>query len=102
MLGTGGFAILTVPQSDSAHDTYEDPAVDTPEARTREYGQSDHVRNYGADFADRVASAGFDVTCVGSGDFAPVVVARHVLEPPVPLAAGWGWNNRLIYFAERR
>lgn len=102
VLVPGGMLIATVPQSDHLHETYEDPAVATDDARTIHYGQPDHVRNYGADFADRLAAAGFTVTCVDASDFAADMVARHVLRPPVPLNASWGWNNRRVYFAERR
>ena len=96
-----GVAILSVPQSDDAHATYEDPSIDTDDARARAYGQPDHVRNYGADFRDRVEAAGFLVRCVAASDFGSAFVIHHVLRPPVPLAAPWGWNERRVYFAER-
>ena len=102
VLRPGGMAILTVPQSDAAAATIEDASIDTPEARAREYGQTDHVRNYGADFIDRVRDAGFSVTMFGASALEPGVVTRHVLRPPVPLQAAWGWNDRRVYFAERR
>ena len=60
------------------------------------------MRNYGADFGERLAAAGFTVTCVDASDFAAEMVTQHVLRPPVPLNASWGWNNRRVYFAERR
>jgi hypothetical protein len=41
--------------------TLEDPSIDTPESRLAHYGQQDHVRLYGRDFAARVASTGFSV-----------------------------------------
>ncbi len=102
VLRPGGMAILTVPQSDTAQATFEDPSIDTPDARARDYGQADHVRNYGADFGDRVGDAGFAVTSVDASAFDPTLVTRHVLRPPVPLQEPWGWNDRRIYFAERR
>lgn len=100
VLRAGGVAILTVPQSDTLEATYEDTAIDSPEKRAREYGQPDHFRNYGGDFARRLAAAGFRVACIDSGAFDHALVERHVLRPPVPLRARWGWNNRRIYFAE--
>ena len=100
VLVPAGIAIITVPQSDDLHDTLEDRM--TPEEAEVHYGQSDHVRNYGADFAERVSAAGFAVTCVQASDLPPAVVTRHVLQPPVPLREPWGWNRRRIYFAERR
>jgi len=102
VLVPGGTAILTVPQSDNRHDTYEDPAVATTEARAVRYGQPDHVRNYGADFGDRLAAAGFTVTCVDASAFDPALVTQHVLRPPVTLHEPWGWNDRRIYFGVRR
>jgi hypothetical protein len=39
--------------------TYENAAAVTPADRMRHYGQSDHVRYYGADVRDRIRSAGF-------------------------------------------
>lgn len=101
VLRPGGSAILTVPQSDDMHATYEDSSIDTDVARARAYGQPDHVRNYGADFGERVEAAGFGVICVAASDFDAALVAQHVLRPPVPLGDPWGWNDRRVYFAER-
>jgi SAM-dependent methyltransferase len=64
VLDPGGVAVITVPQGDDFQTTYEDPAVNTPEARQREYGQFDHRRIYGADFADRLAQYGFAVSAL--------------------------------------
>ena len=41
--------------------TFEDPAVTTPEGRFRAFYQTDHVRLYGLDIADRLADVGFTV-----------------------------------------
>jgi SAM-dependent methyltransferase len=100
VLSPGGFLVATVPQSDHLYATRE--ARLTPEQAVSEYGQMDHVRNYGADFGDRLATAGFAVTCVDASAFQPAMVTRHVLRPPVRLQASWGWNDRRIYFGERR
>lgn len=101
VLAPGGAAILTVPQSDDRLETDDDPGVTSEAARAARYGQADHVRNYGADFGDRVAAAGFRVTCIDAGSFDPAFAAEHVLWPPVPLKTPWGWNNRRIYVAEK-
>lgn len=100
LLKPGGVAILTVPQSDE-YATREDPSIRTDDERRRVFGQHDHVRNYGADFADRIAAAGFRLTCVEAGSFDPALVAAHVLAPPIALHVPWGWNRRRIYVAER-
>ncbi|MGH9410585.1 MAG: class I SAM-dependent methyltransferase [Vicinamibacterales bacterium] len=102
LLRPGGTAIVTVPQSDAGIETYEDPQIASAEYRAREYGQPDHVRNYGADFANRLAAPGFVVAPVSAASFGADYVAHHVLRPPVPLAASWGWNDRRVYFAEKR
>ncbi len=41
---------------------YEDDTVSDPAQREIHFGQNDHVRVYGADFASRLAEAGFDIT----------------------------------------
>jgi SAM-dependent methyltransferase len=100
VLRRGGTAILTVPQSDALEATDEDPAVTTDEQRARVFGQPDHLRNYGEDFATRVAQAGFAVTRTESTDFSRAAIERHVLEPPVRMQVPWGWNRRRVYFGE--
>ena len=57
-----GLAIIHVPIDLYREDTYEDPSIDTPEARTKAYWQYDHLRLYGRDFPKKLEKAGFDVT----------------------------------------
>ncbi|MGQ9586560.1 MAG: class I SAM-dependent methyltransferase [Anaerolineae bacterium] len=61
VLRPGGWAILQVPLDPARETTFEDPAVCTPEARKRVFGQSDHVRIYGRDYKERLEGAGFQV-----------------------------------------
>jgi SAM-dependent methyltransferase len=61
VLRPGGWAILMTPIDATRATTLEDPAITTPAERHRVFGQSDHVRLYGRDFAARVADAGFAV-----------------------------------------
>ena len=56
VLRPGGCALLQVPLRDGP--TLEDPAADTPQARSAMFGQEDHVRIYGSEFPDRVTAAG--------------------------------------------
>ena len=63
VLKPGGWAILQVPVT--AQLTFEDTAVIRPEDRERVFGQYDHVRQYGPDYADRLAEAGFSVRVDG-------------------------------------
>jgi ubiquinone/menaquinone biosynthesis C-methylase UbiE len=55
-----GWAVLAVPVIRDK--TFEDPKITSPADRLRVYGQEDHVRAYGQDFADRLRESGFDVT----------------------------------------
>lgn len=61
VLRPGGWAILMCPVDGRRTTTLEDPAAVTPEDRHRLFGQSDHVRLYGRDYAERLAAAGFEV-----------------------------------------
>jgi SAM-dependent methyltransferase len=65
VLRPDGFALILVPiLGTSDGRTLEDPFVVTPEERERVYGQRDHVRRYGGDFAERSHKAGCNVTVV--------------------------------------
>jgi len=61
VLKPGGWALLQIPIQSSREKTYEDPSIVTPEERLKHFGQKDHVRIYGEDYKDRLASAGFTV-----------------------------------------
>lgn len=60
ILKPGGWAILMVPINPDV-DTFEDPSVTDPKERQRLFGQYDHVRQFGRDYADVLAKAGFKV-----------------------------------------
>jgi SAM-dependent methyltransferase len=59
VLKPGRVALIMLPLIEGWATTYENPDVVTPEDRKRHYGQSDHVRYYGADVRDRIRRAGF-------------------------------------------
>ncbi len=61
VLGPGGSAIVLVPLDTSLPETNEDPAVVGPDEREQVFGQHDHVRQYGLDFAGRLEDAGFRI-----------------------------------------
>jgi SAM-dependent methyltransferase len=61
VLRPGARAVFQVPPSD-LETTSEDPAVTEPHERERRFGQYDHVRLCGADYPDRIAEAGFEVS----------------------------------------
>lgn len=56
-----GLAFLQVPISLVQENTYEDMAITEPDKRAQFFGQYDHVRIYGQDYADRLSKAGFIV-----------------------------------------
>lgn len=61
VLKPGGFSIFQVPQDLSRKTTYEDFSMTTPAARTKHFGQYDHVRIYGRDYFDKLRAVGFEV-----------------------------------------
>ena len=60
VLKEGGWALITVP-IDLQRKTYEDPTVQSAEARKIHFGEEQHWRVYGFDFIDRLTAAGFEV-----------------------------------------
>ena len=54
-----GVVLMQHPIDPSRPTTYEDWTIVSPDARTRAFGQFDHVRIYGRDFTARVRTAGF-------------------------------------------
>jgi SAM-dependent methyltransferase len=85
VLAPGGFAILQTPYSARLHATWRDPGIDTPEARLQAYGQEDHVRLFGRDIFERIASAGFESHVRRHaellGDVDPGVAGVNAAEP---------------------
>ena len=75
--GPGGEAWLVVP-------LWEKPSIDGPpdlsgRERERRFGQWDHVRQYGRDFAQRIAAAGFEVEMLDASALPPDQVRRMAL-----------------------
>lgn len=66
VLKPSGTALISVPLKHSLKETYEDPSINTPELRTKHYGQFDHLRYYGLDFQEKLENIGFKVI---SNDF---------------------------------
>lgn len=61
-----GWAILLVPIT--SENTFEDSSIRHPEERLKIFGHKDHVRRYGADYADRLREAGFSVKIIEVND----------------------------------
>lgn len=55
----GGWGIVLSPVDEGREHTFEDASVTSPQERTRLFGQYDHRRVYGRDYAQRLAEAGF-------------------------------------------
>ena len=82
VVAPGGWVLLMVPQDLDRPVTYEDPSITDPDARRAAFLQHDHVRLYGRDFADRVATAGFDVEPIAMSEaLGGAAAARHGLIP---------------------
>ena len=72
-----GWCMIMVPLDLSRAQTYEDPSIDTPQARERAYWQHDHVRLYGADVGERLTAAGFLVEQISPAEeFGPQAMTR--------------------------
>lgn len=77
-LRPGGEAWLIVPLWDRAT---EDGGPDlSGRERERRFGQWDHVRQYGRDFADRIAAAGFAVEPIDAAELPAGDVAHMALD----------------------
>lgn len=61
ILKPAGWGVLLSPVDLKRTTTFEDNSITDPEERTRIFGQYDHRRLYGNDFADRLREAGFKV-----------------------------------------
>lgn len=61
ILKPGGWGIVLSPVELSRADTFEDDTITDPAERTRIFGQYDHRRIYGTDYAGRLQEAGFEV-----------------------------------------
>lgn len=61
ILRPNGWGVVLVPQDYERETTFEDDSITSPEERARIFGQYDHRRIYGRDYAKRVAECGFEV-----------------------------------------
>lgn len=62
ILRPGGWGIILSPVDLQYKHTYEDDTITDPDERTRIFGQYDHRRIYGEDYADRLREAGFEAS----------------------------------------
>lgn len=61
VLKKGGWAILQVPINNNFEKTYEDPTITDPKEREKHFGQYDHLRWHGKDYAERLRKSGLRV-----------------------------------------
>ncbi len=61
ILKPGGWAILQVPINPNFKETYEDKSITDPKEREKHFGQYDHLRHHGLDYANRLEKSGFKV-----------------------------------------
>lgn len=70
----GGWGVILSPVELEREKTFEDDSITDPEERTRIFGQYDHRRVYGRDYADRLREAGFEVEDL---DYAAILTAEE-------------------------
>jgi len=61
VLKQGGWAILQVPIDIKLEETYEDSSITSQADREKHFGQYDHLRMYGRDYAKRLEKSGLKV-----------------------------------------
>ena len=61
ILKEGGTLIAQVPLDENRQITFEDNSISDPSERTQFFGQYDHLRVYGQDYYQKLASVGFSV-----------------------------------------
>ena len=76
VLRRGGWAVLMVPQDEQREVTYEDDSITEPQQRALHFGQYDHRRVYGRDYAARLEDQGFSVECIDYRDYLSVEQCR--------------------------
>lgn len=64
VLAPNGTAIVQVPYESNRNKTFEDNTILDPRERAKIFGQYDHVRVYGMDYFEKLASIGFTVAAV--------------------------------------
>jgi SAM-dependent methyltransferase len=64
ILRRGGWGVILSPIDESREYTFEDDSITDEKERTRIFGQYDHRRIYGRDYAERLRRAGFEVEVI--------------------------------------
>jgi SAM-dependent methyltransferase len=78
----GGWGVMLSPVDEDRATTFEDDTVVDPAERTRLFGQYDHRRVYGRDYADRLRGAGWEVDEIDYCETLPPALRElHALRP---------------------
>jgi predicted SAM-dependent methyltransferase len=64
VMRAGGWGVMLSPVDEGRAETFEDDSVTDPAERTHLFGQYDHRRVYGRDYADRLRETGWQVEVV--------------------------------------
>jgi len=91
VMKVGAWAIIQSPVYMNLAQTIEDPGADTPAKREQLYDQKDHMRKYGRDYSQRLATAGFKVT---EDHFAQQLPQEQIKRYALP-------REEIIYFCEK-
>jgi len=86
-----GWGIFQVPIDRNRETTYENPAITSPKEREKHFWQSDHLRLYGKDYANRLASVGFKVI---EDDFIQSLSENQIKRYCLP-------ENEIIYYCSK-
>ena len=93
VLRDDGEAIVNVPLNVQLEETLEREEYNTPELRSKYYGQEDHVRVYGMDIESRFADANFKVEVIKiSEEYSLEEMVRYGLKK----------NERIFILSKRR
>ena len=82
VMAPGGMGIFQVPYDRNITITFEDNTITDPKERAKIFGQYDHVRVYGMDFFEKLASVGFEVNAV---DYTKTLSAATIEEYRLPM-----------------
>lgn len=98
ILRPGGRALVLVPQDRGRDTTYEDPAITTEEGRKEAFGRGDHVRWYGRDVREKLASPGFEVTV---NDYVAQLDDKYVEKRRLQEDGKWIHDHTLIFHCRK-
>lgn len=90
IMKSGGWGILLSPVEYDRQVTFEDDSITDPKERTRIFGQYDHRRIYGLDYADRLRAAGFHVEEI-----------RYLDSIPLELREKYALTDEIIYLVRK-